>query len=108
MDPQRNPNDPHDDHDSDRDAPVIPPPRQAPDDHLEDLAQTSSDQPIWWYDQKRKRGGDRRYSGHVNHVHGAEGERLRGEFAAVIGDLLEWAAQQVQNQSDSIADGEAE
>jgi hypothetical protein len=106
MDSQRNPNDPHDDHDSDRDAVVIPLPRQAPDDYLEDLLQTDSDQQVWWYDQKRKRG-DRRYSGHVNHIHGAEGERLRGEFAAVIGELLDWAAQQVQNQPDSTENGEA-
>jgi hypothetical protein len=37
MNPQHNPNDPHDDHDSDHDAVVIPLPRQAPDDYLEDL-----------------------------------------------------------------------
>ena len=107
MDPQRNPNDPHDDHDSDHDAVVIPLPRQAPDDYLESLHQTGSDQPVWWYDQEWKRGGDRRYSGHVNHIHGAEGERLRGEFAAVIDELLDWAAQQIQNQPDSRQDGEA-
>jgi hypothetical protein len=105
------PNNPHDndgdDHHNGQDAVVIPLPRYAPDNDVENLPKTGSDQPVWWYDQKRKRGGDRRYSGYVNHIHGAEGERLRGEFAAVIGELLDWAAQQIQNQPDSIEDGEA-
>jgi hypothetical protein len=33
----------------------------------------------------------------VTRIGGAEGERLRGELAAVIRDLLEWAAQQSDN-----------
>lgn len=90
----------------DRDAVVIPLPRKAPDDDIENVPQTGSDQPVWWYDQRRKRGGDRRYSGHVNHVHGAEAERLRSELADVIRDLLDWAAQQ-QTGDHSTEDGEA-
>lgn len=29
-----------------------------------------------------------------NHIHGAEAERVRGELADMIRDLLDWAAQQ--------------
>ena len=92
--------------DDDRDAVVIPQPRQAPDDYLDDLPKAGSDQPVWWYDQKRKRSGDRTYSGHVNHVHDAEAERVRGELAKVIQELLDWAAQQ-QSGDHSTEDGEA-
>lgn len=91
--------------DDDRDEVVIPLPRKAPDDDIENLPHTASDQPVWWYEQKRKRGGDCSYSGHVNHVHGAEAERLRGELADVIRDLLDWATQQSSDQSTE--DGEA-
>jgi hypothetical protein len=77
----------------DRDAVVIPLTRKA-FDGIENLPETGSGQLVWWYDQKRKRGGDRTYSSHVNHIHGADAERLRGELADVIRDLLDWAAQQ--------------
>jgi hypothetical protein len=93
----------------DRDAEVIPLPRKAFDDR-ESLPETGSDQPVWWYDQNRKRGGGRRYSGHVNHMHGAEAERLRGELADVVRELLDWAAQQQtgdQSSDHSTEDGEA-
>ncbi|HEX5401751.1 MAG TPA: hypothetical protein VFX16_05560 [Pseudonocardiaceae bacterium] len=93
--------DPEDDHD----AVVIPLPRNASDDYLEDLPQSGSDQPVWWYDQERKHGGDRRFSGHINHVYGAEAERLRGQLADVISELLDWAARQSHNESTE--DGEA-
>ncbi|MFC0432577.1 hypothetical protein [Kutzneria buriramensis] len=90
----------------DQDAVVVPLPRKALDDYIESLPETGSDQPVWWYDQKQKRGGDRTYSGHVNHVHGAEAERVRGELAKVIQELLDWAAQQ-QSGDQSTEDGEA-
>ncbi|MGQ0773481.1 MAG: hypothetical protein ACT4NY_03535 [Pseudonocardiales bacterium] len=90
----------------DRDAVVIPLPRQAPDNDIENLPETGSDQPVWWYDQRRKRGGDRKYSGHVNHIHGTEAERVRGELADVIRELLDWAARQ-QSDEQSTEDGEA-
>jgi hypothetical protein len=61
---------------------------------------------VWWYDQQRKRSADRRYAGRIDYVHGAEAERVRGELAAVVLDLLSWAAQQ-QSGDHSVEDGEA-
>src|SRR5690606_41172415 len=90
--------------DDDRDAVVIPLPRNAPDNDIENLPETGSDQPVWWYDQRRKRGEDRHYSRHVNHIYGTEAERVRGELADVIRDLLDWAAQ--QSGDPSTEDGE--
>jgi hypothetical protein len=90
---------------NDRDAVVIPLPRTAPDDDIESLPPTGSDQAVWRYYQGRKRGANRSFSGHATSVGGAEGERLRGELAAVIGELLDWAARQSHNES--IEDGEA-
>ncbi|MFB9302374.1 hypothetical protein [Kibdelosporangium philippinense] len=79
-----------------------------PFDGTENRPETGSGQPVWWYDQKRKRGSDRTYSGQVNHIHGVGAERLRGELADVIRDLLDWAAAQQQTDADqSIEDGEA-
>lgn len=92
--------------DDDRDAVVIPLPRKAPDEDIDNLPHTCSDQPVWWYDQTRERCGDRRYSGHVNHIHGAEAERLRRELADVIRDLLDWAARR-STGDQSTEDGEA-
>lgn len=95
-----------DDHDDNQDAVVIPLPRKAPDDDIGNLHQTGLSQPVWWYDQTRKRGGDRHFSGLVNHVHGAEAERLRGELAEVVRELLAWAAEQ-QSGDHSTEDGES-
>jgi hypothetical protein len=92
--------------DDDRDAIVIPLPRKAPDDDVENLPHTGSEQPVWWYEQERERGCDRRYSGHVNHIRGAEAERLRGQLADVIRDLLDWVAGQPTGDQ-STEDGEA-
>ncbi|MEV0049041.1 hypothetical protein AB0H34_00910 [Saccharopolyspora shandongensis] len=75
----------------DHTASIIPLPRRAPDDNL---PETGTDQPFWRYDQKRTRGDDHRFTGRVTRVGGAEGERLRGELADVIGDLLRWARSQ--------------
>ncbi|GGM34595.1 hypothetical protein GCM10012275_02340 [Longimycelium tulufanense] len=93
--------DPHDD----PTAVAIPRPRTAPDSDIENLPKTGSDQPVWWYDQRRRRGSDRQYLGYVNPISGTEGERIRGKLADVIRDLLDWAAQQSQDQSTE--DGEA-
>lgn len=84
----------------------VPRPRRAPDDDAGNLPEMASDQAVWWYDQKRARGGDRRFHGHVTRVGGAEGERLRGELAAVVRDLLEWAAEQ-QSRDESTEEGDA-
>lgn len=56
------------------------------------LLNSPSDQVIWQYDGHSERGRVRRYSGHVTYLGGAAGERLRGDLAAVIHDLLVWAA----------------
>lgn len=97
-------------HDSNPDdqenAIVIPLPRKAPDDDIENLPQIGPDQPVWRYNQSRKRGVERRYSGYINHIQGAEAERLRGELAQVVQELLDWAAQQ-QSDQHSTEDGEA-
>lgn len=58
------------------------------------VPETPSGQPVWHYDQRRHRAGNRRYYGHVVQIHGAEGRRLRGELAAVVDELLLWAATQ--------------
>ena len=78
-------------------------PRQ---ENTDNVQKTGHDQGIWWYDQAKLDGGSRRFAGHVNHVGGAEGERLRAELAAVIRDLLAWAAEQ-RSRDESIEDGEA-
>ncbi|MFC3898154.1 hypothetical protein ACFOWZ_42360 [Lentzea rhizosphaerae] len=52
------------------------------------------------YNQIRNRTKNWAFSGHVHYVSGAEGDRLRGELAAVIRDLLDWAATQRAEQAD--------
>ncbi|WP_190818676.1 hypothetical protein [Saccharopolyspora pogona] len=84
--------------------PIIPSPRPAPDDGIESLGRTGSEQAVWWYDQKLIRSGERRFSGHINTIGGTEGDRLRSELSAVTRDLLTWAAQQATESSE---DGEA-
>ncbi|MGI8310052.1 hypothetical protein [Saccharopolyspora hattusasensis] len=84
-------------------ASIIPLPRTAPDDHIENLPQTRGDQPVWRHDQKRTRGHDRHFTGHITRVGGPDGEQLRAELADVIGDLLCWARTQ-QHGKDRDAD----
>ncbi|MDX8036567.1 hypothetical protein SK803_40775 [Lentzea sp. BCCO 10_0856] len=52
------------------------------------------------YNQMRNRTKNWTSSGHVRYVSGAEGDRLRGELAAVIRDLLDWASTQRVEQAD--------
>lgn len=92
--------------DDEQDAMVIPLRRQAPDGEVEKWPKTVPDQEVWCYDQKRTRGRDRRFSGRINRVCGAEGDRLRGELTGVICDLLHWAAEQ-HYPDESTQDGEA-
>ncbi|WP_190816982.1 hypothetical protein [Saccharopolyspora pogona] len=75
-------------------ASIIPLPRTAPDDHIENLPKIVPGQTVWQHDQKRTRGDDRHFTGHVTRVGGSEGEKLRGELADAIGDLLRWARTQ--------------
>ena len=91
----------------------IPSPRPPLDNDIEDLPEIGSDDPVWWYDQPRKRGGDRRYWGQVERIGGVEGDQLRKDLAAAIRDLLDWADQQIKksetdSEADSGEDGETD
>lgn len=55
--------------------------------------EASSKQPVWCYDQVLK-SGDRRHSAYVTTVSDTEGDRLRRQLNAVIGELLHWAVHQ--------------
>lgn len=97
----------------------IPSPRPAPDDDIaglpetlpksppdalsEELPGTGSDDPQWWYDQPRKRGGGvRRYWGEVEWIGGPEGDRLRERLNDIVRDLLDWATiEQRKSETDS-------
>lgn len=80
----------------------IPSPRPAPGDHIEDLPETSSDDPMWGYDQPRKRGEDRRYWGEVEWIGDTEGDRLREKLNDIVRDLLDWAnTEQRKSETDS-------
>jgi hypothetical protein len=87
-------------------GPVIPFPWPASDPAEEttktgrdNISQTGAYRGEWCYHQKTKRGQNRCYHGHIRRVGGTEGQRLRGELAAVLRELLEWA---VDNQDKSI------
>ncbi|WP_155984740.1 hypothetical protein [Saccharomonospora piscinae] len=47
-----------------------------------------------WYYEQPCRGGRRHFTGNVFYVGGSEGQRLRTELAAIVGDLLRWTCQQ--------------
>lgn len=53
----------------------------------------------WRYDEKRRSKPDRIYSGQVTRVGGAEGERIRGNLAAVLAELLTWASERDEQDS---------
>jgi hypothetical protein len=55
-------------------------------------------EPEFRYDQTWKRGKRRRYNGFVERIDGAEGDRLRGDLAAAVRDLLDWATQHTRDQ----------
>jgi hypothetical protein len=101
----------------------IPSPRPAPDDDVAGLPETppksqaesrpdavpeaGSDDPQWWYDQPRKRGGGvRRYWGEVEWIGGPEGDRLREKLNEIVRDLLDWAnteRQKSETDSDTVS-----
>jgi hypothetical protein len=86
---------------------IIPQPRSTPDDTIEDLTEFGPDNEVWRYDQRRKRNPHRRFTGHVTRVGGIEGERLRGDLAAIIRDLLDWAAHHAAtSETESRQDGD--
>ncbi|MFF3573709.1 hypothetical protein ACFYXQ_38720 [Nocardia jiangxiensis] len=73
--------------------------------NIENVPEAGSTQPIWGYSQSRERRSERQFSGHVRFLHGAQAERLRGELADVVGELLDWAAK--QQSADHSAEGGA-
>lgn len=92
----------------------IPSPRPAPDDDIaglpatpsksqpEPMPETGSDEPQWWYDQPRKRGGIRRYWGEVEWIGGPESDRLREKLNDIVRDLLDWAnTERKKSETDS-------
>lgn len=79
---------------------IVPPPQEPPVGDTESLCDKGSDHRERQYNQTRNRTKNWTYSGHVRYVSGAEGDRLRGELAAVIRDLLYWAATQRAEQAD--------
>ncbi len=91
---------------NEQNAIVIPLPRKYLGENIESQRKTGADQQVWWYDQRRKRNNNRTYSGHIKYVYGAEADRVRGELAAVIRELLDWSARQ-HADDQSIEDGDA-
>jgi hypothetical protein len=77
-------------------AVFVPQPRSAPDDDIDTLPEIGSEQPVWWYTQKRNRNAGRRFTGHITRIGGVPGDQLRGDLAAIIGDLLDWAKRHAQ------------
>jgi len=71
-----------------------------PEDQHKNLENPLGDPPAWSYCQTGPRRVSRTYTGHVTYVGGAEGERLRRELAAVVRDLLEWAARRDRQPSE--------
>src|SRR5262249_10491713 len=77
-------------------AVFVPQLRSAPDDDIDNLPEIGSEQPVWRYTQKRNRNDARRFTGHVPRIGGVPGDQLRGDLAAIIGDLLDWATRHAQ------------
>jgi hypothetical protein len=73
--------------------PRTEPPRGRALPRLELDPNKPSDQAPWSYTGRSERGRARHFTGHVTSLGGAAGERLQGELAVVIRDLLRWAAQ---------------
>lgn len=78
----------------------VPLPRKPPVGDTESLCDNGSSLHERQYNQIRNRTKNWTFSGHVRYVSGAEGDRLRGELAAVIRDLLDWAATRRAEQAD--------
>ncbi|XVV04506.1 hypothetical protein ACQPW3_03555 [Actinosynnema sp. CA-248983] len=88
----------------DSDAVVIPL-RKKPGISGDDRAESVTGDTGWRYDEKRRGKPDRIYSGTVTRVGGAEGERIRGNLAAVLAELLTWAGE--RDGQDSREEGKA-
>ncbi|MFD5831655.1 hypothetical protein [Lentzea sp. NPDC060358] len=80
---------------------IVPLPQRPPVSDTEPLCDNGSEHDEWHYNQIGNRTKSWAFSCHVRYVSGAEGDRLRGELAAVIRDLLDWAASQRADQADT-------
>lgn len=87
------------------DQPDVPVPRSPdqpaslPPRHDGGRSENGLVEPEFRYNQTWKRGKRRRYNGFVERFGDAEGERLRASLAAVVRDLLDWAAQHTEAQA---------
>lgn len=63
--------------------------------------------PVWSYRQRRSRGGDRTYHGHMRYIEGECGEKLRAELAGIVTELLRWAANREDRGDQSSVHREA-
>ncbi|WP_235926359.1 hypothetical protein [Actinokineospora pegani] len=59
----------------------------------DDRPEFVTDDTGWRYDEKRRGKPDRFYFGTVTRVGGTQGERIRGNLAAVLAELLTWASE---------------
>lgn len=74
-----------------------------PSSHQAARLNTPPEQVSWTYTGSSERGRALHFSGHVTYLGGAEGERLRGELSAVMGDLLRWAVV-ARNAAEDLSD----
>ncbi|GDY33900.1 hypothetical protein [Gandjariella thermophila] len=68
----------------------IPHPRRSPE-NTEARTGTHANSGTWSYRVRRKRAGQWTFTGHLVPVAPADAERVRGELARVVQDLLVWA-----------------
>jgi hypothetical protein len=68
-------------------------PRQRPREDLRTESDSPTEQSGWSYTGRSERGRARHFTGHVTTLGGAAGERLRGELAVAVRELLRWAAE---------------
>lgn len=83
-------------------AQVLPLPRKSPDSaipttELDPGAAEST------YNGPDERRPGWQFTGQVEYIGGAEGDRMRAQFATVIRELLEWAAGQSRDQDREAA-----
>jgi hypothetical protein len=78
----------------------------ASEDQQRNLENPLGEPPAWSYCQTGPRGTSRTYTGRVTYIGGAEGERLRRELAAVVRDLLQWAARRNRQPSEGGGGGD--
>lgn len=55
---------------------------------------------VWQFTQKRPRVGVHTYRGYVRYIDGEYGEKLRGELAEIIAELLAWAGRHGSAEGD--------